>query len=418
MDDDDVLDMWRIHVVGKRKYASAFDLGQLIDTRARRRIVGDLVVSPMDIINERLYPDVITVSKSNFDNHGFSSHPLFMITPPDKRGLVGNVPYRALLPKGKDGLLVTGLGMSAHGDAMPVMRMQADVQNQGYAAGQASAMAAESGTTVRRIDVKELQKHLVEEGIIPESMLTAEDSYPVGPERLQTAVRTIGEDYSGIAVVLTDPAAARPLLRQAWENTRDEDARLRYAHVLGMLHDATGAESLVAAVAAADWDQGWNFRGMGQFGASTSPLDNLIIALGRTRDPRGLPVVLAKLESITPDTEFSHCRAVALALESYRDPRAAPALARLLAQPGLTGHAFVEIRDTIDRSPPSTTDNTTRNDSLRELVLARALFRCGDSGHLARDILRTYAADFRGHYASHAKAVLGEDLAPTTGSDR
>lgn len=416
VDDDDVLDMWRIHVVGKRKYANAFDLGQLIDTRARRRIVGDIVISPMDIINNRVYPDVITVSKSNFDNHGFSSHPLFMITPPDKRGLVGNVPYRALMPKGKDGLLVTGLGMSAHGDAMPVMRMQPDVQNQGYAAGKASAMAAEAGTTIRRINVKALQKHLVEEEIIPESMLSAEDSYPVGPERLQTAVQSIGADYSGIALVFTDPATARPLLRKAWKNARGADERLRYAHVLGMLHDDTGAESLVEAVAAADWDAGWNFRGMGQFGASTSPVDNLIIALGRTRDPRGLPVVIAKLEAITPDTEFSHCRAVALALESYRDPRAAPALERFLAQPGVTGHAFVEIQDTIKRSPPGTTDTTTRNKSLRELILARALFRCGDRGGIAEDILRSYATDFRGHYATHAKSILNEKLAPTSGS--
>ena len=161
-DDDDVLDMWRIHVVARKMYKSFFDQGQHIDTRARRRIVGDITISPMDIINKRSYPDTITISKSNFDNHGFSSHDIFMIIPAiDKRiTLVGNVPYRALLPKGYDGLLVTGLGISAHGDAMPVLRMQPDVQNHGYAAGKAAAMAAENATTVRHIDVKALQKHL------------------------------------------------------------------------------------------------------------------------------------------------------------------------------------------------------------------------------------------------------------------
>ena len=86
-DDDDVLDMWRIHVVARKKYKNFFDRGQLIDTRARRRIVGDITVSPMDIINKRLFPDTITISKSNFDNHGFSSHELFMIKPADKRAL-------------------------------------------------------------------------------------------------------------------------------------------------------------------------------------------------------------------------------------------------------------------------------------------------------------------------------------------
>lgn len=411
VDDDDVLDMWRIHVVGKRKYADAFDLGQLIDTRARRRIVGDLVISPMDIINNRTYPDIITVSKSNFDNHGFSSHPLFMVTPPDKKGLTGNVPYRALMPKGKDGLLVTGLGMSAHGDAMPVMRMQADVQNQGYAAGKASAMAAENGTTIRHIDIKELQKHLVDQDIIPVSLLTTGDSYPISPATMQDAVKTLGKDYQGIAVILTDPKVARPLLRKAWKKADKEEEKLRYAHVLGMLYDGAGAASLITAIEQSNWDEGWNFRGMGQFGASTSPLDNLIIALSRTRDQKGLACIIDKLKTLTPKSEFSHVRAVSIALENYRAPSAAQPLAKLLAKPGISGHVFLEINNVIDRSPKSTVDNSTRNHSLRELLLARALYRCGDYEGVAKKTLQAYSNDLRGHYARHAKSILGENLA-------
>ena len=407
-DDDDVLDMWRIHVVGRKKYAGAFDQGQLIDTRARRRIIGDIIVSPMDIINNRVYPDIITVSKSNFDNHGFSSHSIFMITPPDKKGLVGNVPYRALLPKGYDGLLVTGLGMSAHGDAMPVMRMQPDVQNQGYAAGKASAMAAENGTTVRNINIKDLQKHLVEQDIIPEKYVGAKDSYPVADSLLKEAVKSIGRDYNGIALVLTDMERAKPLLRQAYRDAGSEDAKLRYAHVLGMAHDATGVESLKKAIAAAKWDKGWNFRGMGQFGATTSPLDNLIIALGRTGDKSGLSVIINKLNELTPASEFSHSRAVSMALEILKDPSAAEHLAALLKKPGVGGHSFLEINDVVKRSPASMVDNSTRNNSLRELILARALYRCGDYEGLGEKTLKAYADDYRGHYATHAKSILKE----------
>ena len=407
-DDDDVLDMWRIHVVGRKKYAGAFDQGQLIDTRARRRIIGDIVVSPMDIINKRVYPDIITVSKSNFDNHGFSSHSIFMITPPDKKGLVGNVPYRALLPKGYDGLLVTGLGMSAHGDAMPVMRMQPDVQNQGYAAGKASAMAAENGTTVRNIDVKELQKHLVEQDIIPAKYVGAKDSYPIADSLMKEAVKSIGKDYTGIALVLTDMERAKPLLQQAYKNASSEDAKLRYAHVLGMAYDATGVDSLIKAVSAAKWDKGWNFRGMGQFGATTSPLDNLVIALGRTGDKKGLSTIIQKLNELTPQSEFSHSRAVSMALETLRDKSAAKHLADMLNKPGVRGHSFLEINDVIERSPMSMVDNSTRNNSLRELILARALYRCGDYEGLGEKILNEYANDYRGHYATHAKSVLKE----------
>jgi flavin-dependent dehydrogenase len=408
-DDDDVLDMWRMFVVGKKKYANAFDLGQLINTRARRRIIGDVMITPMDIINKRTYPDVVTVAKSNFDNHGFSSHTLFMVTPPDRAGLTGNVPYRALMPKGHDGILVTGLGISAHGDAMPVLRMQPDVQNQGYAAGKAAAMAAESGTTVRKIDVKKLQKHLVEKGIIPPGMLTAGDSYPIGPEKMQTAVKNIADNYKGISLILTDPETAMPELRKAWQKADSKEAKLRYAHVLGMLRDGTGAGTLVDAVEEAKWDKGWNFRGMGQYGATTSPLDNLVIALGRTGDKRGVDVVIAKLRQLTAGSEFSHCRAVAMSLEISRDTRAAKPLAEFMQQEGVMGYAFTEIHDTIERSPESRTDNSTRQKSLRELILARALYRCGDHNGLGEKILTEYARDLRGLYARHAKAVLKEE---------
>ncbi len=52
--------------------------------------------------------------------------------------------------------------------------------------------------------------------------------------------------------------------------------------------------------------------------------------------------------------------------------------------------------------------NLSRTLSLRELILARALFRCGDHEGLGERILRTYTQDLRGHYARHAHAVLNE----------
>jgi flavin-dependent dehydrogenase len=421
VDDDDVLDMWRIMVVGRSmvgrsNYRQAFDLGQLIDTRARRRIVGDLVISPMDIVNARTYPDTITISKSNFDNHGFSSHDMFMVTPPHGGGLVGHVPYRALLPKGVDGLLVTGLGLSAHGDAMPVLRMQRDVQNQGYAAGKASAMAAEKGATVRKIDVKELQRHLVQIKIIPESALTHQDSYPITAEQMKQAVESIGVDYSGISKVLTDVSRALPMLRKAYGASSDEAEKLRYAHVLGMLYDDAGADALIAHLSEAEWDKGWNFTGLGQYGATTSYIDNLIIALGRTKSEAGLDVILKKVKQLEnlykgrkEGGDFSHCRAVAMALESIGDERAAYPLMRLMKEGDMVGHSFLEINDVILRTGGRRNDCSTRNASLQELILARALYRCGDYEGLGKSILTTYSQDYRGHYSRHAKAILQED---------
>ena len=53
----------------------------------------------------------------------------------------------------------------------------------------------------------------------------------------------------------------------------------------------------------------------------------------------------------------------------------------------------------IEHIPLERNDTTSREKSLRELTLARALYRCGDSDGLGESLLRQYAKDLRGHYA-------------------
>ena len=406
VDDSDVMDMWRSYVLGREKFKNAYDMGQLIDTRERRQIVGDYFLSPLDIYKRRTFPDTIVVSMSNFDSHGYTIHPRFLIQPPDRAGMVANVPYRCLLPKGIDGILVTGLGVSAHRDAMPVIRMQADIQNQGYAAGVAAAMIAKAGTGTRDLDIKALQKHLVEKGNLPESVLTDKDSFPLPRREIEQAVKTIVNNFEGLESILTQPETALPLLRSAYTRATDDEAKLVYAQVLGTLGDAAGAATLAEAVSSSQWDKGWNYTGMGQFGRSLSYLDGLIIALARTRDGRALGPILEKVKQLDERAEFSHYRAVAVALETSGDRAGAKPLADLLGKPGMTGHAYTDIEEVAKSLPASSTDTTTRNLSLREIVLARALYKCGDYRGVGRRILSAYEKDYRGYYSRHAHAIL------------
>jgi hypothetical protein len=227
-------------------------------------------------------------------------------------------------------------------------------------------------------------------------------------EAVIDAVERVVNDYNDLEVILAQPEDSMPRVQRAYKTAQDEKARLVYAHILGMLGDPTGAETLLNAVGSAEWDKGWNYTGMGQFGMSLSPLDSLVVALGRTRDKRALKVVIEKVEKLDVGSEFSHFRAVALALEVLSDPAGAKPLADLLKKPGIMGHAFTDIEDARNRTPPDASDTTTRNTSLKELFLARALYRCGDYEGLGRKILKEYAHDLRGHYARHASAVLKE----------
>ena len=412
VDETDMIDVWQTFVYAKEKYPKAFDQGRLIDTRERRRIVGDTTVTLTDQINERTYPDSVVQAWSNFDTHGYTIDPYLLLEHPEHKGVSVYVPYRAMLPKGLEGLIVTGLSISAHRDAIPLIRMQPDVQNGGYAAGVAAAMAAEAGVAVRSIDVKELQRHLVDIGNMSATVLEDKDSYPLSDERLAQAVESLKQGR-GAAVIMTDPARALPLLEKAYDQARGQD-QLTYARALAVLGKNRGLEALIAAVRGQDkWDEGWNYRGMGQFGAAFSPLDNLVVALGRSRDRKAVPAILEKVELLDADLAFSHHRAVGLALELLGDPAAAKPLAELLAKPGISGHVHTDIVVAKTREMPGGTNaEQTRRESLRELLLARALYRCGDHDGVGEKILREYTHDLRGHLARHAEAVLAAGKRP------
>ncbi len=413
VDETDMVDVWQTFVYAKGKYADAFDQSRMIDTRERRRIVGDAIITLVDQMNQRTYPDTICRAWSNFDTHGYTIDPYTFIEHPEQRGFYADIPYRALLPRGLDGILVIGLGISAHRDAVPLIRMQPDIQNGGYAAGVAAAMASQGRTSLRRIDLQALKEHLVEVGNLPPEVLAHRDSYPMPSAAIAEAVRSIPQGR-GAAVVLAHPAQALPLVQDAFAGA-EGDAKLVYARLLAVLGDSTGLDTMLARLRATPaWDEGWNYRAMGQFGVAYSKLDELLVCIGATRSHAAVPAILEKVALLSAADAFSHHRAVGRALELIGDPAAARPLAALLAQPGISGHHQHDIATAIQREVPGGTNaETTRRESLRELLLARALYRCGDHDGVGRRILENYARDLRGHLARHAQAVLEEQPAHT-----
>ena len=407
VNDGDAVDQWLFALRARLGAANGtWDVSQATESRERRRVVGAVVVSPLDVVNERTFPDTIVQGRSDFDSHGPSVDDICYVSEANGKKIYGvNVPYRAILPEKTDGLAVVGLGISAHRDALPLMRMQPDVQNAGYAAGVAAAMAAEKGTELRAIDVKALQRHLVEKGVIPEEVLSWEDNAGVDTERWLTAVRDMGDGYKGVSIVLSDPARAIPALRDAYAKATVPSARLVYAHVLGILGDATGAETLAGQVSGRDSQITINAQGLAAFGRRMPERDSFIVALGRTRSPLALEPLLGELAKVNAGTPVVHVRALSLALEALRDPRAAPALAEVLAKPGVSGWA----RPGAAAATPSGGFGSSPENGrcLRELHLARALWACGDHEGVARKIFEAYAADGRGVFALHARAVLG-----------
>ncbi len=430
VDDSDVIDVSRAMLgsaLGLDPEA-AFDLVPLVQSRERRRIVGEHTLSYLDQLLDRRYPDTIAHSRSDYDSHGYPSLPYFALLPHTDETRTQNhpapanpepvdTPFRALLPVGLEGLLVIGLGTSMHRDGSAMMRMQPDLLNQGYAAGLAAATAASAGTALRALDMRTLQRRLVDGGFLEKRVLTDAENFPPPVDAIADAVQIYADpanDYAArsraLALLFLQPDAALPALRSAWaemgtETTGDDpsaERALALALVLGILGDASGAVLLAEALDAATFDAKILQGHMAEYAHLPTPVDALILALAGTGDARALPCLLRKLDALDAETTLSHHRSLALALERVADPAAAKPLADLLARPGLSGHAQTQPGPLWDHPR----ERRIREPALREIVLARALFRCGDWEGRGRAILEAYRTDLRGHLAAHAAAVL------------
>ena len=376
-------------------------------SRERRRIVGDAVVGILDVLTGKTWNDTIMHGASNFDMHGFSSSDVLMFYHhTSAMNFAADVPYRALLPNSLEGVIATGLGISAERDAMPIIRMQADVQNQGYAAGLAAAAAVDAGS-VRGVNVASIQSELVTLGALNARVLTDADS-SVSQQQVTDAIASLTTNFIGLEYLLAAPETALPLLRQAYATANDTE-RLPLACALALLGDATGAERLCDALVGT-WDTGYNFTGMGNYGRQTSLKDAVWYALSKIEYPPALPILNRYIQGLVQGdniVELSHFRMAAFAAESYLATNLLPSAVALLNGANICG--WNETNATAV-SFNTTTADIERRRALRELTLGRMIYRLGDPNGAGSQILNAYAADVRGAYAEHARLVLAEGI--------
>lgn len=408
IDDTDIMDISRIYVQAKTKLAGNYDMVKLPQTRERRRIVGEYTVSVYDVISKRRYSDTISYHKSSFDTHGMIVDPYFILSPPMERHTIydADVPLRSLLPKGLEGILVTGLGASAHRDAMPVIRMQSCLQNQGYAVGYLASVCCKEGKAIRKVDMKKIQRYLVKLGNLEERVLTDKAFKGYSKNEIRKAAISVTDNYKDVEILLTDPAQTITEVRKLI-TTADFESKVMYASILCMLGNSEYADVLVEKIGQYKaWDRGWHYTGMGQFGMSMSRLDSLITALGHARSAGNFPVLKEKALQLVPEDYLSHYRAIAIASELMQSAEATTVLLQMITTPGIRHNSIDSYKTARAYTVPGTNDVSTRNRSLKELHLARALYLCGDKDGLGKQILTGYANGLEGHYARYAYQVL------------
>jgi len=133
-----------------------------VGVRETRHVLGRYVLTGMDVLTGRDFPDSIAAG-----GHPVDIHPI----PPEVEHMPMNhwrfhIPYRILLPKGVDNLLVAGRAVSATRMASGSTRTTVQCMAMGEAAGTAAALAVRQGCPVGDVNTDELREELKKTGAI------------------------------------------------------------------------------------------------------------------------------------------------------------------------------------------------------------------------------------------------------------
>ena len=132
-----------------------------IGVRETRRILGDYQVSGEDVLAARRFADGIARCGAPIEDHHAGRDTRWAYIP--ESGTY-TIPYRALLPRNREGILVAGRCLSATHDAHASARSIGTCMAMGQAAGTAAALAVREGVTPRRLPVATLLERLDAEG--------------------------------------------------------------------------------------------------------------------------------------------------------------------------------------------------------------------------------------------------------------
>ena len=134
-----------------------------IGVRETRRIEGDYVLNQDDVISGARFDDAIARSAYPVDIHAPSGAGLVTSEAPED---FYEIPFRCLLPRGTENLIVAGRCISATHEGHASTRLTPTCFAMGQAAGQAAALCAAQNKMPRELDFAELREQLRANGAL------------------------------------------------------------------------------------------------------------------------------------------------------------------------------------------------------------------------------------------------------------
>ena len=126
-----------------------------IGVRESRRVIGDYQLTRSDVLEARRFDDEIALCGAPIEDHGAGGGTEWQYV---AGGAAYGIPYRALLPKGLDGMLVAGRCFSSTHDAHASARSMATCMAMGQAAGTAAALAVSGNCLPRDVPADTLRR--------------------------------------------------------------------------------------------------------------------------------------------------------------------------------------------------------------------------------------------------------------------
>jgi glycine/D-amino acid oxidase-like deaminating enzyme len=150
-----------------RERVPGFERSVLVSTspavgvRESRRVIGDHVLSAEEVLGAIAFEDQVARCGAPVEDHHAGTDTRWAYLPD---GATYGIPYRSLLPRGVEGLLVAGRCFSATHDAHASARSMGTCMAMGQAAGTAAALAAGAGTTPRGLGAGAVRDRLDADG--------------------------------------------------------------------------------------------------------------------------------------------------------------------------------------------------------------------------------------------------------------
>lgn len=135
--------------------------GIQIGVRETRRVYGDYRLTREDVLGAKQFDDQISLCGAPIEDHHGGTDTKWAYLP---EGECVGVPYRTLIPRDGQNLLVAGRCFSATHDAHASVRSMGQTMAMGQAAGTAAALCAKTNQSPREINPTLLRDHLRQNG--------------------------------------------------------------------------------------------------------------------------------------------------------------------------------------------------------------------------------------------------------------